>query len=180
MYKIRISNSQSLPVEEKLLRDVARDTLAEEGVARASVNVAIVDDATLRELNRRYLDHDYDTDVLSFLLECTTAGGSRAAESNGRRGAGKKIEGEVVVSMEMAARRSREFHWSPQSEVVLYVVHGLLHLAGYDDNNDDEKRLMRTRESAILARWNLTDIAERRDAAEGGLSPAGEASGASS
>ena len=84
MYDIAIANSQqSVDVDEDFLRDVVEKTLSFEQVAAANVSVALVDNATIRALNRQHLDHDYDTDVLSFLLECdpTRVSGSDAPSS---------------------------------------------------------------------------------------------------
>jgi len=184
MYEIAISNEQTLlEIDEERLRSVARHVLGFEEVRAASVSIAIVDDAALRILNRRHLGHDDDTDVLSFLLECEqednaaadvavgpgqlvgwaessrpTTNAPRAADDDVApppRGRGKRIEGEVIASAEMAVKRAGEFHWSPIDELTLYVVHGLLHLAGYDDLADEERALMRSRERALLSQWNL-------------------------
>ncbi len=163
MYFIDVSDSQSvLSLEEVFLREVVEQTLEAEQVLSAEISLAIVDNPMIRELNIRYLEHDYDTDVLSFLFD--SEGGdeqeARAAERAGLegrpRGAGKRIEGELIVSAEMANDQAQEFAWNPRDELVLYIVHGLLHLTGYDDQSPTEKRIMRRREREILAIWGLT------------------------
>lgn len=152
-YQIEIADEQeSLPVEHDRLLRVAQQTLACECVAAAQVSVAIVDANTMRRLNAAHLDHDCDTDVLSFLFDVQQ---QQPPDADAPRGAGKAIEGEVIVSADMARRRAGEFDWSPQDELVLYLVHGLLHLAGYDDLSPDEKRVMRSRERDILSLWQL-------------------------
>jgi probable rRNA maturation factor len=148
-------------VEGAFLGEVARRTLLEEGVAAADVRVALVDDAAIHELNRRHLSHDSPTDVLSFLLECTSAAG-RDREGGVPRGSGKQIDGDVVVSLETAARRAECFGWSPQNEAALYVVHGLLHLCGYDDGTAAERAAMRARERELLGLWDLEPHYEER------------------
>jgi probable rRNA maturation factor len=156
MIEVEISNSQDLlQLDETRLREVAEQTLLDEQVAAAEISVALVDDATLRELNRRHLGHDYDTDVLSFLLECTP-GESGSAQPPTRRGSGKRIEGEVIISAEMAQHMAADFGWSAEDEVVLYLVHGLLHLVGYDDLTDEERPVMRRREREVLKLFDLT------------------------
>ena len=169
MYEIAIANEQTvLEIDEEFLRTAAWTALDAEEVRAASISIALVDDAALRTLNARHLGHDYDTDVLSFLLECEedaceddAAASSSDADRNVPRGRGKRIEGEVIVSAEMAAHMARQYRWSPAHELALYVVHGLLHLAGYDDLTDDERELMRARERAVLSRL---DIVPPRDA----------------
>jgi probable rRNA maturation factor len=186
-YRIEIANSQKcLEIDEGLLRDVASRTLAAEGVAQADISLAIVDDPTIHDLNRLHLAHDEPTDVLSFLLaselsrsETADARGSSRSASAGRQGEGKTLEGEVIASAETAVRRAPDFAWSPHDELVLYIVHGLLHLAGYDDLTPAEKRLMRRRERAILALWGLTPrYRRRRPSAARRAAPAGGVSGA--
>lgn len=157
MYDIAITNEQALlDVDEEQIRAVASRVLAAEEIHGATVSIAIVDDASLRELNRRHLNHDYDTDVLSFLLECEWEGDPTGSATSAPLGRGKRIEGEVIASAEMAIKRAAEFHWRPIDELTLYVVHGLLHLAGYDDLTDDEREIMRSRERAILESLHLT------------------------
>ena len=156
-YEIEINNSQDhVVIDESFLRDVAGRTLSEEQIDRAEISIALVDDTAIRKLNRRYLDRDEATDVLSFLLECDRSTQLKSTNADGPRGAGKRIQGEVILSTETALKTAPEFAWTPHDEVVLYLVHGLLHLAGYDDLSESERRLMRSRERAILSSWNLT------------------------
>ena len=92
-----------------------------EGVEVASISIALVDDPTIRAINRRHLDHDWPTDVISFGL-------SEPGDS--------ALSGELVVSAEMAADdRPRVGRRSRLAELALYVVHGLLHLCGLDDRD---------------------------------------------
>ena len=153
-FLIRILNSQShLPIDEAQLQETACFLLHSENVARADVSLAIIDNATIRELNRQYLEHDYNTDVLSFLLDCQLDPEKRVSEL---RGAGKTIDGEVLVSAEMAITMSENYDWSAENELLLYVVHGLLHLCGYDDLTEDELKLMRTKEQLFFDHKGLS------------------------
>lgn len=166
MYTIEITNRQDfVDVDEDLLREVVEKTLTAEETAQADVSLAVVDNPTIRELNQRHLDRDSETDVLSFLFSCEESVPIiERGSANGLsalRGRGKSIDGEVIVSGEMAAQRAEEFGWNRQQELVLYVVHGVLHLLGYDDRDEDESRLMRSRERTILDFWRLTRGAER-------------------
>ncbi|HEX6987169.1 MAG TPA: rRNA maturation RNase YbeY, partial [Planctomycetaceae bacterium] len=161
MYEIEINDSQSrIAADLDRLRSVAVDVLRHEGVAAAEVSVALIDGETMRRLNREHLGHDYDTDVLSFLLD---ASGPEVPEPDAPRGAGKTLDGEVLISTDVAARAAEEFGWSVESEVILYLVHGLLHLTGYDDLTDDERAVMRERECFHLARWGLTPVYAETD-----------------
>ncbi len=65
------------------------------------------------------------------------------------------LEGELIVSTETALREAAAHGWTPADELLLYVVHGLLHLCGYDDLTDDARPVMRAREREVLAGWQL-------------------------
>ena len=177
-YFIEIADQQAcLELNEDLLRGAVQHLLTAEQVGRAEISVALVDNHTIRPLNRQYLGHDYDTDVLSFLLDVYPD----ELPSSGPRGAGREIEGEVIVSVEMALNSALDYHWSPHDEVLLYLVHGLLHLCGYDDLSEGERRVMRAREREILEHWNLTphyaaedEVAPDEAAANGAAAEEGE------
>lgn len=154
-YDITVANSQTaLAVDDEQLRQVAERTLALEEVCQAEISIAVIDNDEIHDLNRRFLEHDYATDVLSFLLDCE-GGEPSAANTPAPLGRGKTISGEVIVSAEMAADRAEEFGWPAEHELLLYLVHGLLHLCGYDDHTDAERAMMRQREQDVLKIWQI-------------------------
>ncbi|MDQ7858989.1 MAG: rRNA maturation RNase YbeY [Armatimonadota bacterium] len=115
---------------------VARVALRAAGFGRAAeLEVALVDDVTIATANRRFLGHRGPTDVLTF-----PAGGARAGG----------LLGEVVVSVDRARAQAREAGWRLRDEVALLVVHGVLHLAGYDDRTRAGARRMRVAQARIL------------------------------
>jgi len=113
--------------------------LRTEGLEEAEVSVTIVDDGEMHALNRQYLDHDYPTDVLSFVLE---------------EGPGS-LCGEIIVSADTAVARASEFGWSAEDELTMYVLHGALHLVGYDDKEDTARQRMRERERFYLRQFGM-------------------------
>lgn len=144
MIRIAIADRQTaLKLDKPALQRVTRDLLQHEGVAAAQISLVFVDDDEMQALNRRHLDHDYPTDVLSFLLDESDAGGAR------------RIEAEVIVSTETAAREAPRFDWPAHTELTLYVVHGLLHACGYDDLTPTDKARMRRAERRTLQRHGL-------------------------
>lgn len=106
-----------------------------ERVKVADVDVAVVGDREMAALNRRYHHVRGTTDVLSFNL----------AER------GKPVEAQIVVCADEAVRQARRRAQSPQRELLLYVVHGLLHLLGYDDTTQAKARRMHARQEEFLA-----------------------------
>jgi probable rRNA maturation factor len=134
---IEFSDHQThLRVDHQALGDLARRVLAREGVLKATVSIALVDDPTIHHLNRLHLGHDWPTDVITFPL-------SEAGDS--------VLAGELIVSTEMAATTAREAGLEPLAELALYVVHGVLHLCGLDDQNAQDRAAMRLREAEHLA-----------------------------
>ncbi len=145
MGKIAIATPQEIvAVDRKRIREIVRAVLEGEGVADAEISVAFVDNPTIHTLNKRYLDHDEPTDVLSFPL----------SEPNARR-----LAGELVIGVQVAQAQAQERRHDVQQELALYVIHGLLHLCGYDDNDEEAVQEMRRRERHYLAALGLPDIA---------------------
>jgi probable rRNA maturation factor len=108
--------------------------------AKSELSIGLIDDAEIRELNRTYRDKDRATDVLSFSL----VDGDHA----GFRG---QMLGDVVISMDTAARQARERHKSLNEEVSRLLIHGVLHLLGHDHEEADEYRVMRAEERRLSA-----------------------------
>ena len=130
-------------VDEEWLRGIAGRVLTAEGVSQAAVGVVVTGDAVVRDLNRRYRGEDAPTDVLSFVLN------EGAAEFVLPPGESRRL-GEVVVSLPTARRQAKQAGHSLERELALLIVHGLLHLLGYDHATGDEERVMRSREAALL------------------------------
>jgi probable rRNA maturation factor len=158
---VRIADGQSfLSIPAARLRRIAATVLVAERVAAADISLALVDNATIHALNRQHLGHDYATDVLSFLFDSVSAiPNGQAVERTIPR-----IDGEVIMSAEMAVQMSKSIGWSPRDELTLYLVHGLLHLCGYDDVTPSKRRQMRTSERTTLESLGIRSPAARRAA----------------
>ncbi len=155
-YEIDIGNSQTaISVDiAQLRRDLCR-ALEHELVASAVLSVSVVDNSRIHELNRRHLQHDFPTDVISFPLDWFSETADSPASGPTGRSAGAGIEGEIVISAEFAAESAVRCGWPVQCELTLYAVHGMLHICGYDDLSPDEKAVMRAREISILSALGL-------------------------
>ena len=140
MITVDVTNAQtSLPVQSRPLQRAVRMVLKDASIARAKISVAVVDDRTIAQLHEKYLQDSDPTDVLSFVLEASAG----------------YLEGEVIVSAEMAAAMAPRFGWSAADELLLYVIHGTLHLVGHDDSTPRQAVEMRARQQAYLARFGL-------------------------
>lgn len=145
-------------LNEREVADLVRRVVDGEDLHLRHVSVVLSGHDTVRHLNREYLDHDYDTDVLAFsLAEPDVATGpdvpAQPDESGAEDGADDEhpvVEGEVYVDLDTAAERHAEFDATFEREVQRYVAHGVLHLLGYDDGSDDAQAQMRTLEDRYL------------------------------
>ncbi|RME73105.1 MAG: rRNA maturation RNase YbeY [Planctomycetota bacterium] len=136
---VQFSNTQdAVPIDEALLRHAAQSTLDAEGAGELEVSITITDDARIHELNRRWLQHDEPTDVISFPL--------RTPDDP------DPLLGEVVCSAERAREEALRRGLRPMEELARYVVHGCLHLLGWDDREPAEREAMHARQEEILAR----------------------------
>lgn len=118
-----------LPVAR--LKKLARAVIEGEKLRAGDLSIAFVDRATMRKANRRFLRHDYDTDVLAFPLEAP-------------------MLGEIVISTDYAVKEAGTRGLAVLEEVSRYLIHGILHLAGYDDHSPSKKRIMWARQERYL------------------------------
>ncbi len=127
--KITITNTQEfITIDEEKIRKIL---LSIPNITKKfRLSVVYVDDAEITKLNERYLKHEGPTDVLAFPYD--------------------NQEGEVIVSAETALREATERKVEPEGELVLYTVHGILHLMGHDDHTEEEARIMHGIEKNIL------------------------------
>jgi probable rRNA maturation factor len=129
---VLVSNRQTMPVDEDGLAAVASDTLAGEGLDAVELSLSFVDDAEIEELHVRFMDEPGPTDVLSFPLD--------AGDVDER---GVRVLGDVVIAPAVAERNNAD---DPAGELRLLVVHGVLHLLGYDHEEQDERAAMWARQ----------------------------------
>ena len=163
LFRLELSDRQSfVRLTPAFLRSVFRRTLASELVTSAEVSLALVDDREIHRVNREHLQHDYPTDVISFLYASESvrikeqrppSSGRIRLAINAGPGRGLHLEGEIVISGETAVREAKIRKLPPQTELTLYLIHGLLHLCGYDDQTARDREAMQAREKAILGLW---------------------------
>lgn len=131
-------------MDQKRLIEIVRKSLGVEHFPKpAEVSVVLTDDAQIHELNRDYRGVDRPTDVLAF------------SQLEGREfpcDSAPVTLGDIVISVEMAARQAGEHGHSLQDELDLLTVHGILHLLGYDDQTEEEAEEMRRHERRILTK----------------------------
>ncbi|CAA9569534.1 MAG: Metal-dependent hydrolase YbeY, involved in rRNA and/or ribosome maturation and assembly [uncultured Thermomicrobiales bacterium] len=146
---IAIENQCAAMADEADLRDLVLHTLAAEGIAEpVALTVVLVDDPTIHDLNRRFLDHDEPTDVITFgLVEGTNDEGTPFILPSEE--AVRQL-GEIYISCERAADQSGEWASDPAREIRFLAIHGVLHLLGWDDATPPERARMLARQEEIL------------------------------
>lgn len=139
--------------EEWMARQAAR-VLASEGMHGCALSVLVTDDETVRELNREHRHEDKPTDVLSFGL---TELAKPAVDDEGPfpefvlpPGVPRPL-GDVVIAYPTAERQAAEHGRSVEHELAHLLIHGILHILGYDHYLPEEERVMRAREETLLA-----------------------------
>jgi probable rRNA maturation factor len=147
MITVSIASPQEIhPLPYQRLRDCAKAVIAGEGVKEAKISLAFVDNPTIHRINKQFLEHDEPTDVITFPLSGKGA---------------KKLEGELVIGIEVAIAVAKELGHTTDEELCLYVIHGCLHLCGYTDKKRKEEIAMRKAEAHYLRLLSLPDISER-------------------
>ncbi|MDI6703539.1 MAG: rRNA maturation RNase YbeY [bacterium] len=146
MAEVLIANYQKKRVRLRDVRFVVSEVLREEGVDDGEVSVVLSDDKFIKDLNRKFRGVNEETDVLAFdyssqvLSVCTP----------------HPLLGEIIVSTETCAKQAREYKHSFREELSLLLIHGVLHLLGYDHKEEDEgARKMRKREKELLAKCSF-------------------------
>jgi probable rRNA maturation factor len=145
MIRVSIASPQELvAIDRARMRQTVLAVLEGEKIPEAEISLAFVDDPTIQQLNKRYLQHDEPTDVLSFPL----------SEPNASR-----LAGELVIGADVANVQAESRGHPVQAELTLYVIHGLLHLCGYEDKTSAGAAAMHQRERQYLQQLGLPDVA---------------------
>ncbi|NPV90242.1 MAG: rRNA maturation RNase YbeY [Firmicutes bacterium] len=132
----------------KKIKALAASVLEEEKAGDAEVVLSLVDDTEIRELNRQYRGIDKATDVLSFSQRESTPD-----EPDFEDPGGSEVLGDIVISWETAQRQAEDLGHPVEREAAFLMVHGLLHLLGYDHEKASPEREMKRRQTEIMDRW---------------------------
>ena len=118
-----------------LLKQWITNVASEEQKRVGELSFIFCSDDYLLDINRRFLNHDYYTDVITFDY----------SENN-------RIGGDIFISIDTVRVNAEEYRQTFESELFRVMVHGVLHLCEYGDHSDEEKRLMREKEDYYLAK----------------------------
>jgi probable rRNA maturation factor len=104
------------------------------------LSISFINSKELREINKQYLKHDYDTDVITFNYSKEL----------------KDIDGEILISFEEAKYNAKKFNITYGKELARLVIHGMLHLLNFDDKDRKRKKIMKQEENKLINKFNFT------------------------
>ena len=107
------------------------------------LSISLINSSELRIVNKKYLKHDFNTDIITF---------NYSKQPN-------EIDGEILISFEDARLNAKKYKTNYDKEINRLIIHGILHLLNYDDNNKKNKTIMRQMENKLINRYNFTLLA---------------------
>ena len=140
MNEITITNETDEYVDETLLNKVADYAMMCEDVNNGVVNIIIVDNKKIREINKEYRKIDKETDVISFALE----------DDDTFIELPIRVLGDIYISIDRVKSQAKDYGHSEKREICFLVVHGILHLLGYDHMNTSDEKVMFSKQDKIL------------------------------
>lgn len=129
--EITLKNLQKkIPIPQAKVLKAAKAAFRKLGLSHRGLSIVFVGARRMRAINKKYLKHDHVTDVLTFDL------GENA--------------GEMIICPRIAHANAKAYQTSTENEIILYVIHGILHLAGFDDHSPKDILQMRKMEKELL------------------------------
>ena len=131
--------SQDSTINKKLVHSLISSLKRELKLDISFLSISFLDSEELREINRVYLKHDYETDVITFNYSKNS----------------KEIDGEIIISFQDAKYNAKKFKVSYGKELSRLVIHGMLHLLNFDDKDEKSKKIMKLEENKLINRFNF-------------------------
>ena len=122
------------------LKKWVRETVMNENRLPGDITFVFENDEEVYKVNVEYLQHDWYTDVISFDYN-----------------EGRRVNGDIIISVDRVKENAAKFGTDPEEELRRVMIHGVLHLLGYEDDTDEKKEIMRRREDKYLEEWKKTE-----------------------
>lgn len=150
-----VNRQRARKINLRLLKKITQELLAELELEQAEIGICLVAAPEMTRLNETFLKHKGSTDVIAFDYASKVAHASRLPRPSNRRQSGSRdgcatFHGEIFVCVDEAVLQARKFGTSWQSEVIRYLVHGVLHLLAFDDSSAGARRKMKREENRRL------------------------------
>lgn len=131
-YFFDISEKQAI-VDAIVVEKLIKNLLRKEGKKLGEINITFTGNPGILEINQKFLDHNYYTDIITFNY-CTK----------------NVVSGDLLISVDQVDLNSRKYKTIFERELLRVIIHGVLHLVGYNDTNEDEIEIMRKKEDTYL------------------------------
>lgn len=131
---LSVYSSKNIKVNKSVIHHIVASLKNELGFSISSLQYNFVSPEEIHTINKEYLKHDFTTDIITFNYS----------------GKNDILEGEVFISMVDAKQNSKKFKVSLDNEIMRLVIHGILHLVGYDDKKSSEKKEMKKEENRLV------------------------------
>ena len=164
MNVVIVNRQRTWKLNSRMLRKITAELLVELEVGKAELGINLVAATEMTVLNEDFLRHEGPTDVITFDYAEARAARPREAKTRTRgRAARAPLSGEIFICLDEAVAQAKKYKTTWQSEIVRYVIHGILHLLGHDDSRVAARRRMKREENRLLRRlsqrFSLAQIA---------------------
>ncbi|MEN8191802.1 MAG: rRNA maturation RNase YbeY [Bacteroidota bacterium] len=133
MKNFTVSTPKNIKIDKKIIHSIVSKLKDNLNFKIESVNINFVTSEQMIEINKTYLNHNYDTDIITFNYS----------------GSHTDLDGEIFISVHQAIDNSLIFNVNLDSEIIRLIVHGFLHLLGYDDKKASDKKIMKLEEDKL-------------------------------
>ena len=140
MVKYLTVYSQNSSINKRAVHSLITSLKEEYQFEITSLSISFIKSSELLKINREYLGHDYETDIITFNYSKKK----------------KIIDGEILISFEEAKQNAKKYNVSFEKELMRLVIHGVLHLLRFDDKNAISKKIMKKEENKLINRFNFT------------------------
>lgn len=131
--------SQDSSVNKRAVHKLISSLKSEFNLAISSLSISFINSEELLDINKEYLNHDYETDVITFNYSKKL----------------KEIDGEILISYEEAKWNAKKFKVTYGKELSRLVIHGMLHLLNFDDKDQKNKKIMKQAENKLTLKYNF-------------------------
>jgi len=131
---LSISAAAKYKINKKNIHSLVKNLSLELNFILETLDINIVDSKTLLQVNIEFLGHNYDTDIITFNYSDNI----------------DILNGELLISYDMAEENAKRFNCSLNSEIIRLVIHGILHMTGYDDMNPEDRKKMKRKENYFV------------------------------
>lgn len=131
---LSVENAEVAGIQSELVKTAVSEVFSGEKVQIGAISVLFISDDEIKLVNKKYLNHDFATDVITFPLNDDP----------------EPVEGEIYISIDTTRQNSEEFGVTHESELLRVIIHGALHLTGYDDSTSKLKSEMKVKEDYYL------------------------------